>query len=93
MYRMNPAKNCVNNEDGLSFENHLLDEYDWLLIAELDAVIRSVGPFISTLEATEKVSFSLVIPMVIAILHATSETTHVLRCTSCQAKTSFLMRI
>ena len=81
MYRKNPAKNCVDNEDGTSFENHLLEEYDWLLIADLDAVLRPVGPFISTLEATEKVTSSLVIPMVMAILNATSETTPVLRYT------------
>jgi hypothetical protein len=51
------------------------------LIADLDAVLRPVGPFISTLEATEKVTSSLVISMVLAILNATSETTHVLRYT------------
>jgi hypothetical protein len=79
MYRKNPAKNCVDNEDETAFENHLLEEYDWLLIADLDAMLCPIGRFISTLEATEKVTSSLVIPMVLAILNATNETTPVLR--------------
>jgi len=44
-------------------------------------MLRQVGPFISTLEATEKVTPSLVTPMATAILKATSETTPFLRCT------------
>ncbi len=59
----------------------MLEEYDWLLIADLDAMLLPVGPFLSTLEATEKVTSSFVIPMVMAILNATSETTRVLRYT------------
>jgi len=59
----------------------LLEEYDWILIADLDAVLRPIVPFISTLEATEKVTSSLVIPIIMAILNATSETTLVLRYT------------
>ena len=44
-------------------------------------MLRPVGPFISTLEASEKVTSSLVIPLVMAILHTTSEATPVLRYT------------
>ena len=52
-----------------------------LLIADLDVVLRPVGPFISSLGATEKVISSLVIPMVMAILNARGETTLVLHYT------------
>ena len=41
------------------------------MIADLDAVLRPVGPFISTMEATERVTSSLVIPMTLGIIHAT----------------------
>ncbi len=42
------------------------------MVADLDAVVRPCGPFISTMEATKRVTMSLVIPMTLAILHATS---------------------
>ena len=80
-YRKDSAKDCALSDDGTTFTDHLLEEYDWLLIADLNAVLRPVAPFISTLEATEKVTSSLVIPMVMALLHATSESTPVLRYT------------
>lgn len=79
LYKKDPAKNCVENEDGTTVDKYFFDDYDRLLIGDLDAVLRPVGPFISTMEATEKVTSSLVIPMVMAILHATNETTPVLR--------------
>jgi hypothetical protein len=76
MYRNNLSKNCVENEDGTTFENHLLEDYEWLSIADLDAVFSPVGTFISTLKAAEKLTSSLVITMVMSIiLHAASETT------------------
>ncbi len=78
-YRNNAAKDCAALDDGSKFEDYHLDDYDWKLIADLDAVLRPVGPFISTMEATQKVTSSLVIPMVMAILHATNESNPVLR--------------
>ena len=80
-YRKDSVKDCAKLDDGTNFTDHLLDEYDWNLIGDLNAVLRLVAPFISTLEATEKVTSSLVIPMVMALLHATSEGTPVLRYT------------
>ena len=80
-YRKDSAKDCAKLDDGTTFTDHLLEEYDWNLIADLNAVLRPVAPFISTLEATDKVTSSLVIPMVMALLHATSEGTPVLRYT------------
>jgi hypothetical protein len=47
-------------------------EHDWCMVGDLDAIVRPRGPFISTMEATERVTMSLVIPMILAILHATS---------------------
>ena len=48
MYRKSLAKNYVEDEDGTTFENHLLEDYEWLLIADLDAALRLDGLFIST---------------------------------------------
>jgi hypothetical protein len=50
-----------------------LDEYEWIMVSQLDAALRPVGPFIATMEASEKVTCSLVIPMTLAIIHATSK--------------------
>ena len=71
LYERKPAKGCVHLDDGRTFDNHKLSEYDWLSIGDLDVVLRPCGPFISTMEATERVTCSLVLPMVHAILHAT----------------------
>ena len=49
-----------------------MNEYDWNATCDLDAVLRPCGPFISTMESTNRVSSSLVLPMTYAILHATS---------------------
>ena len=72
LYEKRPAKNTAALDDGTTFSNHVLSDYEWMLVCDLDAVIRCVGPFIATMEATEKVTMSLVIPMTAAILHATN---------------------
>ena len=68
--RKNPAKNCVEIEDVETIENNILDEYNWVVVSHLDAALRPVGLFIATMEASEKLTSSLVIPMTLAILHA-----------------------
>ena len=80
-YERKPAKGCVQNDDGTTFENHIFDEYDWIIVADLDAAVRPCGPFISTMEATERVTISLVIPMTLAIIHVTSTSVPVQRYT------------
>jgi len=35
-------------------QDHIIDEYEWCMVRELDGVVRPVGPFISTMEATER---------------------------------------
>jgi hypothetical protein len=72
MYEKKPATNCVLLDDGSTFSDHSIIDEEWTTIADLDAVLRPVGPFITTMEATERVTISLVIPMTLAILHATS---------------------
>ena len=72
LYEKQPAENCAVLDDGTSFSDHAFSEHDWCMVADLDAVVRPCGPFISTMEATERVTMSLVIPMTLAILHATS---------------------
>ena len=72
LYERKPAKGCVHLDDGTTFDNHVFTEYEWHSIGDLDAALRPCGPFISTMEATERVTCSLVLPMVHAILHATS---------------------
>ena len=71
LYEKKLAKNCSLSDDGSTFKDHLLTEYDYIVIAELDAALRPVAPFISTMEATERVTSSLVLPMTHGILHAT----------------------
>ncbi len=67
------AKNFAISYDGTTFKNNLLSDYDSIVIAELDAALHHVGPFIFTMEATERVSSSLVLPVTHGILHATSK--------------------
>ena len=81
MYERKPAQNCAVLDDGSTFTDHNLQDYDWILIGDLDAVLRPVVPFISTMEATERVTVSLVIPMTLAIIHATSKEVPVQRYT------------
>ena len=79
LYDKKPAKNCCESDDGTTFKDHAITDYEWKIIAELDAAIRPVGPFISTMEATQRVTSSLVLPMTHGILHATSKEVHVLK--------------
>ncbi len=72
LYEKQPAENCVVLYDGTSFSDHAFSERDWCMMADLDVVDRPCGPFISTMEATEHGTMSLLIPMTLAILHATS---------------------
>jgi hypothetical protein len=72
LYERKPAKGYVSLDDDTTFDNYKLTDYDWLSIDDLDAALRPVGSFIITMEATERVTCSLVLPMVYAILHATS---------------------
>jgi len=73
LYEKKPAKNCCASDDGTTFKDHLLSEYDYKVIADLDAVLRPVGPFISTMEAKMRVTSSLVLPMTYGIIYATSK--------------------
>ena len=68
VYKTDQAKNCAADNNGEVYESkEFLDEYEWTLVSQLDAAIRLVGPFIATMEASEKVTCSLVIPMTLAI--------------------------
>jgi len=49
------------------------------MIGELDAAVRPVGPFIFTMEATQRVTSSLVLSMTSGLLRATNKLFHVLR--------------
>ena len=51
-YERKPAMNTAILDDGTTFTDHTLVEHDWIMIANLDAVERPVGPFISTMEVT-----------------------------------------
>ena len=74
LYKKDSAKNCAAEDNGEVYESkEFLDEYEWTLVSQLDAALRHVGPFIATMEASEKVTCSLVIPMTLAIIHATSK--------------------
>ena len=81
MYEKKPATNCALLDDGTTFSDYIIADYDWIVIADLDAILRHVGPFISTMEATKRVTISLVIPMTLAIIHATSRSVPVQRYT------------
>ena len=59
LYDKKPAKNCAISDDGTTFKDHLLSKYDFIVIGELDAALRPVAPFISTMEATERVNHPL----------------------------------
>jgi hypothetical protein len=73
LYDTKPAKNSCESDDGTTFKDHAIAEYEWNIIAELDVAIRPVGPFIPNMEATQRVTSSLVMPMTHGILHATSK--------------------
>jgi hypothetical protein len=59
-------------DDCTIFSDQKFSEYDWCMVGYLDVGLRPCCPFISTMEATERLTMSLVIPMTLAILHATS---------------------
>ena len=74
LYKKNPAQNCVADVNGDVYEEQeFLDKYEWAIVSELDGALRQVGPFLVTMEASEKVTCYLVIPMALAIIHATSK--------------------
>jgi hypothetical protein len=74
LYKKGPAKNCAADDNGEVYEaKEFLNEYECIMVSQLDAALRPVGPFIATMEASEKVTCSLVIPMTLAIIHATSK--------------------
>jgi hypothetical protein len=52
-YNVSPAQNTVANDDGSEYKEHLMEDYEWVEVAQMDGVLRPVGPFISTLEATK----------------------------------------
>ncbi len=56
-----------------TFKDYLLYEYDCIIIAEMGVALRHVGLFISTMEATESVTSSLVLRITHGIRHATSK--------------------
>ena len=60
-------------------QDYIIDDYEWCMIGELDDVVRPVGPFISIMEAPERVTFSLVFPRTSGLLHATNKLVLVLR--------------
>ena len=69
-YDVSPAQNTVANDDGSEYKEHLMEDYEWVEVAQMDGVLRPVGPFISTLEATKKITISLVLPMVGLLMKA-----------------------
>ena len=54
-----------------------MEEYDWVVVSHLDAALRLVGQSIATMEASEKVTSSLIISMTLAVIHATRKDGHV----------------
>jgi len=73
LYDKKPAKNWCESSDISTFNDHDIAEYEWSIITELDDAICPVGPFISAMEAAQRVTSSLVLPMTRGILHATSK--------------------
>ena len=57
LYKKDLAKNCAADDNGEVYEaKEFLDEYEWIMVSQLDAALRHVGPFIATMEASESVS-------------------------------------
>jgi hypothetical protein len=82
IYKKNPAKNCAADDIGEIYEQHeFLDDYEWTIVSELDGALRLDGPFIVTMEASEKVTCSLFIQMTFAIIHATNKEVPILYAT------------
>jgi hypothetical protein len=72
LYERKPAKGCVRLDDGTTLDNYKLSDYEWQSVCDHDVALCPVGPFIVTMEATDRETCSLMLPMVYAILHATS---------------------
>ena len=50
LYKKDPAKNCAADANGEVYEaKEFLDEYEWIMVSQLDAALRPVGPFIATM--------------------------------------------
>ncbi len=79
LYERKLAKGCVALDDGATFDNYKFTEYEWLSIGDFEPALRPVGPFIVTMESTDRVTCSLALPMIYSILHATSSAVHVHR--------------
>jgi hypothetical protein len=77
LYEKKPSKNTALRDDGKSFSNHVLSDYEWVVVCDLDSFIRHVGPFIDTVEENKRVNMPFVIPMTTKILHASSSFVHV----------------
>lgn len=77
VYDSAPPEGCVQNEDGSAYRDHSLEDGEWIDVGHLDAVLRPIGPFISTMEATKKVTVSLVLPMVGLLMKALDKDTPV----------------
>ncbi len=73
LYDKKPTKNYAISDNGTTVKDRLLSDNDYIVTAELDATLCSVGPFISTMKGTERVTSSLILPMTHGILHATSK--------------------
>ena len=50
------AKVFCESSDSTAFKDDVIAEHAWSIIAELDVAIRPVGPFTSTMEATQRVA-------------------------------------
>ncbi len=74
LYKKDHAKKCAADDNEEVYEaNLVLDEYEWIMVSQLDATLRRVDPFIATMEASEKVTCSIVIYTTLAIIRATSK--------------------
>ncbi len=57
LYKKDLAKNCPADDHGEVYEaKEFLDEYEWIMVFQLDADLRPVGLFIATMEASKKVT-------------------------------------
>ena len=71
-YEKNPATNVATNDDQTTYVDWAFDDDDRIDLADVDAVLRPVAGFISTLEAGKQVTSSMALPMELMIIHATS---------------------
>ncbi len=74
LYKKHPAHIFVADVNGDIYEQHeFFDDYVCTIVSDFCGAFCPVGPFIATMEASEKVTCSLVIPMTLAIIHVTSK--------------------